>query len=259
MSNLILHCGAEAIERAELANVLPLPEHFGGARHNPVPYIDYVEQVADSLASQGYMIKNEKFGVDKDGGKFFGLMEITPAIEGEYLPANESEYGLMVGLRGSYNQSLARGLAVGSRVFVCDNLAFSGEVTFKTRQTTNISNRLPGMINGAVGQLLDLSHVQEKRFDAYKGTELKARWGDAAIIECVRRGVVNPSQVGKVIQEWDTPCHDEHAADGFNAWRFHNAVTEAIKPANGRPAVLQNQDRTIKLTSFLDEVSGIAA
>lgn len=259
MSNLMLHCGAEAIERAELANVMPMAEHFGGARHNPVPYIDYVDQVADAIMSNGYAIHNEKFGVDQDGGKFFGLMEIAPAIEGEYLPANESEYGLMVGLRGSYNQSLARGLAVGSRVFVCDNLAFSGEVTFKTRQTTNINDRLPALIGGAVGQLLDLSHLQDRRFDAYKNRELKPRWGDAAIIECVRRGVVNPSQVGRVIEEWDTPCHDEHAADGYNAWRFHNAVTEAIKPKNGRAAVLQNQDRTIKLTSFLDEVAGIAA
>nr|MBS0019438.1 hypothetical protein [Gammaproteobacteria bacterium] len=49
----------------------------------------------------------------------------------------------MVGLRGSYDQTLPRGLAVGSRVFVCDNLAFSGEVTIKTKQTTFIGQRLP--------------------------------------------------------------------------------------------------------------------
>jgi len=213
MSDLMLHCGAEAINREDLINVLPLPEHFGGARHNPVSYIEYVDQVAEAITSQGYVINNEKFGVDQDGGKFFGLMEIAPAIEGEFIPANDKEYGLMVGLRGSYNQSLARGLAIGSRVFVCDNLAFSGEVTFKTRQTTNINNRLPGMIRNSIDQLLDMSLVQAKRFDAYKGMELKPRWGDAAIIECVRRGVVNPSQVGKVITEWDKPSHDEHGGD----------------------------------------------
>ena len=257
MNGLMLHCGAESIERGELANVLPLPEHFGGARHNPVPYGEYVDQVADSIRSQGYAINDEKYGVDQDGGKFFGLMEIAPAIEGEFLGKDDKEFGLMVGLRGSYNQSLARGLAIGSRVFVCDNLAFSGEVSFKTRQTTNINARLPGMIHNAVDQLLDLSVLQEKRFDAYKDREFKPRWGDAAMIECVRRGIVNPSQVGKVIEQWDTPIHDEHAAHGYSAWRFHNAVTEAIKPTAGRPAVLQNQERTIKLTSFLDEVSGL--
>ena len=205
MSDLMLHCGAEAINREGLINVIPLPEHFGGARHNPVPYIDYVEQVSDAIVSQGYTINSEKFGVDQDGGKFFGLMEIAPAIEGEFIGKDDKEFGLIVGLRGSYNQSLARGLAVGSRVFVCDNLAFSGEVTFKTRQTTNINSRLPGMIRNSVNQLLDLSLLQEKRFEAYKGLEVKPLWGDAAIIECVRRGVVNPSQVGQLIQEWDTP------------------------------------------------------
>lgn len=253
MSNLMLHCGAEAIDRAGLAEVLPAGAM--GARHNPVPYIDYVEQVTDNLKFAGYKVNDELFGVDQKGGKFFGLMEITPAIEGEYLPAGE--YGLTVGLRGSYNQTLARGLAIGSRVFVCDNLAFSGEVTFKTRQTTNINDRLPGMIETAVGQLIDLSVLQDRRFDAYKNTEFKARWGDAAITECVRRGVINPSQVGKVIAEWDAPSHAEHAEQGYSVWRYHNAVTEAIKPVNGRAAVLSNQERTIKLTSFLDEVSGL--
>lgn len=253
MTNLMLHCGAEAIDRNGLAEVMP--GDAMGARHFPVPYIDYVEQVGENLKHAGYEINDELFGVDKDGGKFFGLMEIAPAIEGEYLPANE--YGLTVGLRGSYDQSLARGLAIGSRVFVCDNLAFSGEVTFKTRQTLRIQERLPEMIENAVGQLIDLSRIQENRFDAYKNTTFKPRWGDAAITECVRRGVINPSQVGKVIAEWDKPSHDEHGEQGFSVWRYHNAVTEAIKPANGRAAVLPNQERTIKLTSFLDDVVGL--
>lgn len=257
MSNLILHCGAEAIDRNELATIMPAAAM--GARHNPVPYIDFVEQVDENLRGHGYAIKSENYGVGTDGGNFFGLMEIAPALEGEYIPANENEYGLMVGLRGSYDQSLARGLAIGSRVFVCDNLAFSGEVTFKTRQTTNIESRLPGMISGAMGQLIDLSELQERRFDAYHNMEFKSRWGDAAIVECMRRGVLSTRQMPKAIAEWDEPSHVEHAEQGYSLWRFHNAITEAVKPVNGRAGVIQNQDRTIKLTSFLDEVAGIAA
>ncbi|MCH9712698.1 MAG: DUF932 domain-containing protein [Proteobacteria bacterium] len=256
MNGLMLHCGADAIGRNELTNVMP-PEAMG-AHHNPVPYIDYVNEVSHNLDDHGYAIHNESFGVHADGGSFFGLMEIKPKVlEGEYLKAdNDDDFGLMVGLRGSYNQSIARGLAIGSRVFVCDNLAFSGEVTINTRQTTHIARRLPRMINGAMGQLLDLSEKQEQRFDRYKDMEFKPRWGDAAIVECVRRKVITPTQVNRVVQEWDQPTHDEHAEHGHSLWRFHNAVTEAIKPVNGRAGVVNNQNRTIKLTSFLDEVAG---
>lgn len=256
MKGLMLHCGSESIEREALAQVTPVNGALG-SRHNPVPYIDYVDMVSESLQSSGYAINDELYGVNKEGGQFFGLMEIIPTrtLEGDYI--SKDDYGLMVGLRGSYDQSLARGLAIGSRVFVCDNLAFSGEVNVATRQTLNINDRLPGLVNGAVGQLLDLSHTQEQRFDAYKNMELKPRWGDAAIVECVRRGVVNPSQVGKVVDEWDAPTHDEHAEYGHSLWRFHNAITEAIKPANGRANVLNNQSRTVKLTGFLDEVAGL--
>lgn len=251
--SLMLHCGANAINRTDLNAVLP--EHALGARHYPLPYGEYVDQVQESIEHHGYRIKEEQYGVLRDGGQFFGLMEIAP-IEGEYIPANE--YGLMVGLRGSYDQSLPRGLALGSHVFVCDNLAFSGEVNFHTKQTLNIQRRLPRLIGGAVNQLVDMAGIQENRFKAYKEQEMKPRWGDAAIVECVRRKVINPSQVGKVIEEWDTPSHEEHLNDGRRTlWTFHNAITEAIKPNGERPAVLLNQPRTIRMTKFLDEVAGL--
>jgi glycerol-3-phosphate responsive antiterminator len=59
----------------------------------------------------------------------------------------------MVGIRGSYDQSMSRMLGVGSRVFVCDNMAFSTEVSIATKQTTNIGSRLPGLMRAAVAQI----------------------------------------------------------------------------------------------------------
>lgn len=254
--SLMLHCGAEAIDRDNLNTVLP--ERALGARHYPLPYGEYVDQVQESIEHHGYRIQEEQYGVLRDGGQFFGLMEIQPIPTGAQQIIAANEYGLMVGLRGSYDQSLPRGLAIGSRVFVCDNLAFSGEVNFHTKQTTNIRRRLPRLIGGAVNQLVDMSHIQDNRFAKYKEVEMQPRWGDAAIVECVRRKVINPSQVGKVIEEWDTPTHEEHLTDGRRTlWTFHNAVTEAIKPAKDRPAVLLNQPRTIRMTQFLDEVAGL--
>lgn len=74
----------------------------------------------------------------------------------------------------------------------------------------------------------------------------------------VRRDILNPSQLGKAIAEWDTPSHAEHAEQGFSIWRLQQAVTEAIKPSNpDRNAIPATWNRTIKLTGFLDEVAGI--
>ena len=245
MKGLMLHCGAEQITRNELANVLPINGAMG-ARHNPVPYIDFVERSIYELEKVGFKIKSEGYGVTKQGARMFGLLE----LESPY-----SDYAPMYGFRGSYDQTLPRQGVFGSTVFVCDNLMLNGAIEFKTKQTTNINERLPALIHDSIVKLPEMMENQHKQFQAYKEIEINPRHGDAAIIELVRRKVLTPSQVGRTIAEWDTPKHEEHAQYGNSLWRLMNAVTEAIKPANeDNAAVLGNMARTGGLTKFLDEI-----
>jgi len=262
--SLILHAGASAITRDQLA-ALPLPRALG-ARHAIRPFIDDVELVDQYLAQNGLAISSEAFGVKNDvkgvPAQFFGALEIVEkarVVEGEVIrPGDDKSFALTVGLRGSYDQSLPRGLAVGSRVFVCDNLAFRGEINIHTKQTTFIHDRLPGILAGAVAKIPGVALAQTRAFEAYRNTPLKPRVGDAALVELVRRGVLNPSQLGKAIAEWDEPSHAEHRAEGKTVWTLHNAVTEAIKPANAERAHIPVAwDRGVKLSKFLDECCGL--
>jgi hypothetical protein len=252
--SLLLHCGSQPIDRQQLA-AIPTPPPLG-PRHHPYPYGEYVDRVEDGLQTVGLRVVDEQYGALKDGARFFGLMEVEPVFK------TERDYALIVGLRGSHDQTFPRGLVAGSRVFVCDNLAFSGEIKVTTRQTTNIERRLPGLILNAVRDLEGIFQVQDARFQTYRNFELKPRWGDAAITELVRRQVINASQVGRVISEWDEPSHEEHAEDGHTLWRMHNAVTEALKMPtddNGMPtraAAPMAMTRTVGLTGFLDEIAG---
>lgn len=247
MNGLMLHCGAQKIDRTALQFATPNKGALG-ARHNPVPYIDFVEQVSDQLEKMGLVIEHEGFGITKDNDRFFGLMQLR---------SKYSDYAPMLGLRGSYNQTLPRGIVLGSGIFVCDNLAFSGEINIKTKQTTYIRNRLPALIEGACERIPGMIELQHQKFEAYRNKEMRPRWGDAAIVELVRRDAISPSQVGKVVEQWDNPVHMEHAEQGHSLWRLHNAVTEAIKPVTNRPVVLNNMERTQRLTAFLDEVAGL--
>jgi hypothetical protein len=254
MKGLMLHCGAEAITRHQLAT-LPVPAPRG-SRHVTRPFIDDVELVRDRFQREGIVIEDEGYGVKRDKAtgdplQFFGILSIT--IRGF---TADSSYGLMVGLRGSYDQTLTRALAVGSQVFVCDNLAFSGEVEIRTRQTLNIDKRIPGLMADAIARIPAMAEAQQSRFEAYRNVELKPRWGDALLVDMVRHGVLNPSQLGRAIAQWDAPAHDEHAEQGHSMWRLHNAVTEAIKPANpARAAVPATWERTRTMTDIFDRVA----
>jgi len=256
---LMLHAGAHAIDRDGLA-ALPIPA-ARGPRHVIRPFIEDVELITSHLDRVGFVVKEEAFGVktDKDNQptQFFGALEIRQkALTGEYLPAEA--FALTVGIRGSYDQTLPRGLAVGSRVFVCDNLAFSGEVSVYAKQTTHIGSRIGGLLERAVGEVPAMIEFQDKRFEAYRNYALSKVKGDAILIECVRQGILNPSDIGKAVAEWDKPSHAEHATEGRTVWQLFNAVTEAIKPANtGRAHVLSAWNRTVPLTTFLDQGIGL--
>lgn len=246
MSNLMLHCGSDAVQRHELA-ALPVPAPMG-PRHVVRPFIEDVEIVSSELAKNGLTLVNERYGVlkgeDSMPKRFFGLME----LEGS------DEFSLTVGLRGAYDQSLPRGLAIGSNIFVCDNLAFGGEIVLNTKQTTNIGDRLPQMLRDAVARIPGMAHRQEERFAGYRDHNVVKRIGDAMLVEMVRRGILNGSQLPKALAEWDRSSHEEHEAEGYTLWKLHNAVTEALKPANPEVnAVQRNWGRTIDLTAFLDD------
>lgn len=247
MNGLMLHCGAEAINRSELA-VLPVAKPMG-PRHHIRPFIEDVDTISSLLYNVGMGIKDEAFGVSVDEHgipkQFFGLLEVE-----DY----DSDYGTMVGLRGSYDQTLARGIAVGSRVFVCDNLAFSGEVEVKTKQTLDIDSRIKELLFDAIRQVPEQAGRQRRRFEGYRLTRIGKTVGDSILTDMVRTGVLNPSQIGTALKEWDNPCHEEHAEDGLTLWRLHNAVTEALKPSNDAVnAVQRNWQRTIGLTETLDK------
>lgn len=248
MQGLMLHCGAQAITK-EQVSFLPVAQPQG-ARHAIRPFIEDINTVTQLLAQVGLPVAQESYGVtkDKDTGiprQFFGLMEIEPE--------NGRDHGIMVGLRGSYDQTLSRGIAIGSRVFVCDNLCFSGEIEIKTKQTLDIDSRIKGLLFDAIQEVPEMVNHQDGRFDKYRTTVVGQIIGNSMITDMVRQGVLNASQVGKALSEWDKPSHDEHAEDGFTLWRLHNACTEALKPTNQRTIALQrNWDRTIGLTQILD-------
>jgi hypothetical protein len=245
--SLIAHTGAASVSRHVL-DTLPVPAAMG-PRHFIQPFSETVEMVEDQFAKVGLRMKDESYAVLYDGDRplrFFGLLEVN--LDSHMDPT----YALQIGLRGSYDQSISSGLAVGSRVFVCDNLSFSGEVTFMTKQTLNVQKRLPLMIGNAVEKIPVLAGIQSEYFDRLKNMTLTPKEGDHMLVECVRRGVLNPTQLSTAIAEWDAPSYDEHADLGWSAWRLHNAVTMAMKSLKGGNPLGQTWGRTMKISDVID-------
>src|SRR5262249_39136332 len=148
-TNLILHAGASAVDREALANVAT-PART--ATWQPIPHAQLLSGVQRSLERAGLVVVNEAHGLTRDGARYFGLLQRGAG--------DDQDGGLVVGLRNSHDKSFPAGLVVGSSVFVCDNLSFSGEVRLARKHTVNIERDLPGLIDGAVGRLGTLRRLQ---------------------------------------------------------------------------------------------------
>lgn len=248
----------ESLYTRSQLSALATPEALG-RHHRPVAFGDFADLVANRLERRGFEVLSEEYAVSKDDNRLFGLMEVQPesdALEGEYIPRND--WRIQIGLRGSHDQSIPRGITLGSRVMVCSNLCFHGDLgVFKTRQTTNIWSRLPSMVDRATAQLPATIERNARRFDSYRTTELKPRHGDAALVELHRREALTSAQLSRAIAQWDEPSQAEHAEDGHTVWRLFNAATEALKPTGGRINHDTLRQRSERVSGFLDEVAGL--
>tara|TARA_R110000868_G_scaffold244257_7_gene500417 strand:- start:575 stop:1360 length:786 start_codon:yes stop_codon:yes gene_type:complete len=239
-------------------NFLATPPALGRF-HKPYSFADYVNNVEESLDRAGLEVVNQEYEVTPDKLSLFGAMEVQPRVlEGELIPA-DSDYRLIVGVRGSHNQRIPRGLVLGSQVMVCSNLCFSGNIgQFNSKQTINLVRRLPRLISEVVSQIPELAYQQDQKFAAYKDYEFSnPRAGDAALVEIFRQGGLSAAQLGKAIREYDQPTYSEHAAHGKSAWLALNAVTEALKPTGANVNTHLIAQRTAIADRFLSGLVGL--
>lgn len=243
-ANLVLHCGANRISREDLEKIAaPAPTETW----KPIPHSRMLSLVTDTVEKAGLKVVEEAHGVMGDGSRYFGLLQLQNG-------KNPDDYGLVVGLRNSTDKSLRAGLAVGSQVFVCDNLAFSADIVIGRKHTLRIDEDLPGLVFDAVEKLGGMRARQDARIAAYKTTELSDGQVHDLVIRGFDEGVYTATRIPAIVKEWRTPRHPEFR-EAKNAWRFFNAVTEIAKdaPFFDRPA------QTIALHTLMDAACGVAA
>ena len=217
--NLILHCGAAEVPRKALAAV---PTPVATETWRPIPHEAYVRQVEWELPRYGLDIVQEVHALTHDSSRYFGLIQVQNGC-------TNPDYTWVIGLRNSHDKTLTAGLVAGSQVFVCDNLAFSGEVSISRKHTVNILEDLPGLVGNALGRLLLMFKSQDQRVERYRATRLDDANAHDLTIRALDAGVICASKIPEVLKEWREPSHE--AFRPRTAWSWFNSVTENLKGA----------------------------
>lgn len=213
MQQLNLHKGGELVTLDQLRAVA-LPE--ATESHLPLAHFDLVSMVKYALGYFEHEVISEQHAIDHDGMRYFGLLSLRSPY---------SDYEDTVGLRNSNDRTFPIGIAFGSKVFVCSNLAFSGDHIIKRKHTANSKRDLPGLVAEVVEPLRQQRIAQNQKLLTYQATPLSDAAADHVILDLYRKDVIGVQAIGHVLDAYENPPHDW---GDKTAWRMFNATTFAL-------------------------------
>jgi hypothetical protein len=140
---LIAHRGTKFVAESQVMEVLP---PLRTKSWNPVSHKEILVPLFAELKRKKIEVVSKKYSMSKDGDKMFAVIET-----GYETGKKDNKMGLTIGVRNSLDKSMAVGICAGSRVFVCDNMAFSGEMIKFNKHTNGLdADRINELVESAV-------------------------------------------------------------------------------------------------------------
>ena len=189
-----ISCGGQVATYQDLTNV-PLPEKT--ETYEPVSHAglaDMIRGASEELLRATCV--QESYALTRKGQRMFGLQTFSNG--------DSSELGLSVGFRNSYDRSMSIGIAMGFRVFVCDNLAISGEVRILRKHTKKVFQDVDMVLVHTLfrkgpelqGQFMeDMERLRRSLMPRMAGYEFLGR--------CYGQEIVSPNQLSTASNEWE--------------------------------------------------------
>lgn len=239
MSESVLIATNQKLTRGELA-LVPTPQ--GTATHKPIPHVEVVNALVETLGFRHIGVVGEEYAVSRDGMKMFGVIELDQGMHGARFT---------LGVRNSHDKSFRLAITVGYRVFVCENLAFSGDfspVLAKHSKHFSLYNAL------SIG-------VDDMQRNFKPMVEAADRWRNSQLTDVMTRLIIYQAFVEGVLEVprhlapdvhdlYFNPQHEEFFPRTL--WSLSNAFTSALKVLEPIP----QYKATGKLAGFLQSVAG---
>jgi hypothetical protein len=255
MSNLIAHCGSRKVDEAALAQIA-VPA--ATATWCPIGHQFLVDQIMEVAAEQNVQITKKVFAVSEDGDKMFGVLDVSN------LDNADGSVSFAVGIRNSMDKTLPAGICFGARVFVCDNLAFSGEVVLGRRHTKNILKDLPTIMRTEFSKFSMFRESHYRLFDALKSVELTQDqiWG--VIGQAYNAGAITKGKIADVYAELSDETHiQKHGTPQLGgpntAWSVYNAGTRVMQTRQARNMIEASSESIAWHQTFANRFGAMGA
>jgi hypothetical protein len=210
----------------------------GTATHKTIPHIEVVSAVIETLGFRHIAVVADEYAVSRDGMKMFGVLELDQTFTG---------CRFAIGLRNAHDKSMRLALTVGYRVFVCENMAFSGDfqpVLAKHSKNLNLIQE----ISFGIDQMQRNFRPMVEAVELWRGRQLTDERAKLLIYRAFVEGRLEvPRHLARSVHElYFNPTHEEFAPRTM--WSLSNAFTSAFKELEPVPQFRA----TAKLAGFLE-------
>lgn len=243
MSNLLTQCGSK---RCSLEQLLTIPEPDKTQTYTPLNHYDFAVNVRSVTSDllRDFSFVGDKYALSTDGQKMFGVLTFS-----ERSSFDDKLLNLSIGLRNSYDKSMAAGLCVGASVTVCDNLMFRGDITILRKHTGEF------MHEELMDQLVTAIYKSQHQFtrlceDAKRmqAVPMQTKVGFEYLGVLTGERILSPTQSTRAFEELRKPSHPEF--EKATLWSCYNHATEALKSSPPQ-SIIKNHMKLHKLTSKL--------
>jgi hypothetical protein len=224
MSGVLYHAQSSVLTREELMRIPPpLPT----STWRPIAHGDLVSAIDRQLLARGITILKETFAVQRDGARLFAVLDLSLESSGEFCAA--------MGIRTANDRSMALEIAVGVKVLVCDNLAFSGDLIALRRKHTakfDLNADISRAVDRYQAHLLALQRtIATAQRDAISEQDAKG-----LIFEAFRDEILPLRYFKQVAETYFNPSADMTDVQPRTMWGLHNAFTRAVRQMAPAPA-----------------------
>jgi Domain of unknown function (DUF932) len=198
----------------------------------PIPHYDLVVALKGQLRARNINIIKEQFAVQK--AKLFGVLDTDYQVS--------EEGGAAMGIRTANDKSLALQLAIGYRIFICDNMAFYGDlIALRRKHTANLD--LHKEFAEGIGRYVREYPKLEENINWWKERVVSKERGKQLIYDLFSQRIVPLRLFHPAVRDWE-------ATENKTMWSLQNAVSNHIKTLKPAPAFTS----TLKLSRFFEKV-----
>jgi hypothetical protein len=203
------------VTEAEVVQVPTVP--FTRTFH-PVHHKQVIDAVRAGISLTGMEVVQSRYVLARDGMQMFGVWDLN---------AGSPELCWSLGIRNSMDKSLALGITAGTKVFVCDNLAFEGEyITFRKHTSGLDNDELEFLAYKAMKNMVPRLVSFQKWHEGLKNYELTEQDAKILLVDVLTDSVFPASKFNSFNDLYFGGVYEP------TLWGFHETVTDVLRGSN---------------------------